>query len=122
MGELLIVFYLGQGLVFHENINLQKLNFVAWHMEAEDLKIWKLLWRHRLHWNEIRLHPRILEGISYLEDFSGSRGDDPEHFGLHHVLATVANSCLDLHLEWNFSKNRFVQMILVLDNFTKNLG
>ena len=64
----------------------------------------------------------ILEGISYLEDFSGSRGDDPEHLGLHHVLATVAHSCLDLHLEWNFSKNRFVQIILVLDNFTKNLG
>ena len=61
----------------------------------------------------------ILEGISYLEDFSGSRGDDPEHLGLHHVLATVAHSCLDLHLEWNFSNNCMVQIIPVLDNFTK---
>ena len=61
----------------------------------------------------------ILEGISYLEDFSGSRGDDPEHLGLHHVLATVAYGCLYLHLEWIFSKNRFVQIIIVLD---KNLG
>ena len=27
MGEFLIVFYLGQGLIFDENINVQKLNF-----------------------------------------------------------------------------------------------
>jgi len=39
MGELLIVFYLGPGLVFDDNINMQKLNFVRLAYEAEDLKI-----------------------------------------------------------------------------------
>jgi len=36
---LLIVFYLGQGLVFDEIVNMQKLNFVRLTYEAEDLKI-----------------------------------------------------------------------------------
>ena len=54
---------------------------------------------HHVSLSYMYLYHVSLKNIPRLQDFSGSCGDHPEHFGLDHVLATVSHSSLDLHLD-----------------------